>query len=79
MGTSELNVGGERHRARKTIIHEQFEGRYLFSYDIALVGLQTPIQFIDGRVQAIKFSDRVIPENTRLLVSGFGKLWVSLK
>lgn len=77
VGTSELNSGsGQRYRVRNTISHDQFNGRYSFSYDIALVRLQTPIQFND-RVQAIKFSNKVIPENTRLLVSGFGQRWVS--
>lgn len=72
VGTSELNLDGERHRARKTITHDQFDGRYSFSYDIALVALETPIQFND-RAQSIEFSNKVIPENTRLLVSGYGQ------
>lgn len=77
MGTSDLSSGeGDRYRVRRTISHEEFTGRYSFSYDIALVGLQTPIQF-NNRVQSIKFSDKVVPENTRLLVSGFGNYWVS--
>lgn len=75
MGTYLLNSGGKRHRVKKTITHKKYNGRYEFSYDIALIRLETPIQF-NERVQPIKFSDEIIPENTdQLLVSGWGKLY----
>lgn len=69
-----LNSGGERHRVRKIIAHEKFDGRYSFSYDIALIRLEAPLQFND-QLKPIRYSDKVVAENVNdLLITGWGKL-----
>lgn len=74
VGTYLLNSGGERRRVRKIIAHEKFDGRYSFSYDIALIRLEAPLQFND-QVKPIKYSDKVIEGNVNdLLITGYGKL-----
>lgn len=76
VGTYLLNSGGERRRVSKTIVHEKYNGRYSYSYDVALIRLERPIQFSD-QVQPIKFSDKVITENEDLLISGWGNLYIN--
>lgn len=74
VGTNETNSGGDRYSVNETILHEKFDSQW-YTNNIGLVRLLTPIQFND-RVQPIQLGKDVVPENTDLVVSGFGVLWV---
>lgn len=76
VGTNNLNFGGLRYRAKKIIQHEKFNGENSYDYDIALIQLQRSIQF-NEHVQPIQMLPDVIPERTRLLVSGWDNVTVS--
>lgn len=75
VGTNDTDAGGERYRAEEIILHEDFESRHLAN-NIGLVRLNKPIEFND-RVQPIKYTADAVPENTELVVTGFGVTWVS--
>lgn len=80
VGTNKLSSGGTRYKVKKTIKNELY---YMpenldadVTYDIALIHVQTPIQF-NSEVQPIKYSTEEINENENLQVFGWGRLKVS--
>lgn len=81
VGTNKLSSGGMRYKVKKTIKHEFFfMPEYLdpdVTYDIALIMVQTPIQF-NNKVQPIKYSIEEVGENENLRVYGWGSLSVSI-
>lgn len=80
VGTNKLSSGGTRYKVKKTIKHEfYYMPEYLspdVTYDIAMIWVQTPIEFNDN-VQPIKYSMDEVEENDQLIVYGFGSLSVS--
>lgn len=77
VGTNKLQSGGSRYKIDKPIIHEEF-GNPPFSHDLALVRLQSSLQFSDN-VKPIKYSKKVVKAGSNLQVSGWGLLWVRYK
>lgn len=77
VGTAKLHSGGTRHKIDKAIIHEKF-GYPPFSHDIALVRLQTPIQF-SANAQPIKYSPNEVPVGANMQATGWGLLYVACR
>lgn len=69
-----LNMNVTRYNVNDIIVHEGYNSKVI-SNDIALIRVQTPIQFND-RVQPIKYTANVVPSGTPLQTSGFGWLKV---
>lgn len=77
VGTNKLSSGGTSYMANKTIVHKLFV-RSVYTYDIGLIRLQTPIEF-NEKVQPIEYSAKVIePGTTGLKLTGWGLLSVSI-
>uniref|UniRef100_A0A182PCT2 Apyrase n=1 Tax=Anopheles epiroticus TaxID=199890 RepID=A0A182PCT2_9DIPT len=72
VGTNLLNTGGERYKVEKFIVHSRYNNP-AFHNDIALVKLTAMIQYSD-RVKPIAYSEREIPENATLTLTGWGRL-----
>lgn len=70
VGTNKLSAGGTRYNTNKTFIHENYT-KSNYAYDIALLRVQTPIDF-NSKVQPIKISPKVIHPGTKLKVTGWG-------
>lgn len=66
VGTNKLSAGGTRYSTNKTFIHEKYI-KSNYAYDIALLRVQTPIEF-NPKVQPIKISPKVINPGTQLKV-----------
>lgn len=66
VGTTKWNTGGDHYGVAKAISHEKYVSD-LYAYDIALLKLKKPIKF-SNKVQAIKYSAKVVPLNKQLKV-----------
>lgn len=77
VGTNKLSSGGTRYSTNKIFIHENYT-RSNYANDIALLRVQTPIEFSE-KVQPIKISSKVIEPGTQnLKITGFGLLSVNV-
>lgn len=74
VGSNKLSSGGVRYGTNKTFIHENYT-RSNYAYDVALLRVQTPIEF-NSKVQPIKISPKVIEPGTQLKVTGWGYISV---
>uniref|UniRef100_A0A4Y0BLF1 Peptidase S1 domain-containing protein n=1 Tax=Anopheles funestus TaxID=62324 RepID=A0A4Y0BLF1_ANOFN len=72
VGTNLLNSGGQRYGVEKFFVHSRYN-QPKFSNDIALVKLSSTLQFND-LVQPIAYSERELPENATLTLTGWGLL-----
>uniref|UniRef100_A0A182JP57 Apyrase n=1 Tax=Anopheles christyi TaxID=43041 RepID=A0A182JP57_9DIPT len=72
VGTNLLNSGGQRYAVEKFFVHSRYNNP-VFHNDIALVKLKTMIQY-DDLVQPIAYSEREIPVNATLTLTGWGRL-----
>ncbi|XP_041773919.1 chymotrypsin-2-like [Anopheles merus] len=72
VGTNLLNTGGQRYAVEKFYVHSRYNNP-VFHNDIALVRLKSMIQY-DDLVQPIAYSEREIPENATLTLTGWGRL-----
>lgn len=75
VGTNDLQSGGTRYTPKKFIIHEDYN-RPAFANDIGLI-LMDKIEFND-RVQPVKYSNKFVESGEKILVTGWGRLSVSL-
>lgn len=76
VGTNKLSgSGGTRYKANETIWHDFYYSETL-AYDIALLRVDTPIEF-NKNVQPITYSAKEVPPNAELFFSGWGKTSVS--
>lgn len=75
VGTNQWKLG-TKYKPAKFIMHESYNYPN-FAYDIGLIRTQTPIEFTE-KVQPIKFSKKFIEAGTDLMVTGWGRLEVSL-
>lgn len=76
VGTNSLSSGGTRYNTNKTFVHENYT-RSNYAYDVALLRVQTPIEF-NEKVQPIKISSKVIePGTENLKITGWGLLNVN--
>lgn len=76
VGIINLKSNGTVYYIKKAIRHERYYEPYLAN-DIALLRLQTPIQF-NEKVQPIKYTSEKVPVNAPLQVFGFGRLMASI-
>lgn len=74
VGTNKLCSGGTRYSTNKTFIHDNYT-KSNYAYDIALIRVQSPIEF-NSKVQPIKISPKVIEPETQLKVTGWGYITV---
>lgn len=72
VGSNSLTEGGTTYLIDHYIIHENYD-ESIQSYDIGLVRVHDSIQFND-RVQPIPISAEVVPEQSELFVTGWGRL-----
>lgn len=72
VGTNKLNAGGQRYGVEKFFIHSRYSIP-AFHNDIALVKLKSTLQYSD-LVQPIVYSERELPENATLRLTGWGRL-----
>lgn len=68
---------GVHYKSKEFIIHESYN-KPAYAYDIALVRVQTPIEFSE-KVQPIKLSSKVVGAGSNLLVTGWGRLGVNIQ
>lgn len=61
-----------RYSTSKILVHKEYK-RENYAFDIALIRVQTPIEF-NANTQPINYSARVIEPGTDLKVTGFGFL-----
>ncbi|XP_058832040.1 chymotrypsin-2-like isoform X2 [Topomyia yanbarensis] len=71
VGTNSLDVGGKRYDAEKFIIHNRYDMPMYYN-DIALIKLETKLEF-NNNVSAIPYSEKTIPENATLTLTGWGR------
>lgn len=76
VGTNQIGSGGKRYSVKYAIPHENYNNPE-FAHDIAVIRLQTPIEF-NEKVQPIHFSMIPVPANTDLEVFGLGRLMASI-
>ncbi|XP_049341919.1 chymotrypsin-like elastase family member 2A [Astyanax mexicanus] len=79
LGKHSLNAANEQGSVAiapaKIIVHEQWDS-YRIRNDIALIKLQTPVQFSDTISPAcLPPSGQVLPNNYPCYVTGWGRLW----
>lgn len=72
VGTNKWWYGGAAHRVDEIIAHEHYD-QLAFANDIALIHVQTPIEF-NERVQPIKYSAETVPIDSLLYTTGWGRL-----
>ncbi|KAJ6644536.1 Chymotrypsin-1 [Pseudolycoriella hygida] len=73
-GTENLKKGGTRYAVCKSVFHERYlnpapEG---VNYDIAIITLETKMNFVPGKLQAIAYTQETTEANTTCVLSGWG-------
>lgn len=71
VGTNSLKEGGQKYKASKFIVHSRYN-KPNFHNDIALVKLESKLEFSDN-VKTIEYSERVVPEDATLTLTGWGR------
>lgn len=72
VGTNDLKTGGTLYNVSKLIAHERYNQPH-FAHDIGLILIDGTIEFND-KVKPIKYSNKVVPDGTPLMVTGWGRL-----
>ncbi|XP_035910216.1 chymotrypsin-1-like [Anopheles stephensi] len=72
VGTTQLNAGGQRYGVEKFFSHSRYN-QPKFHNDIALVKLNATLEYGEF-VQPIAYSERELPENATLRMTGWGLL-----
>lgn len=72
VGSNKLSSGGTVYGTSKIIVHQNYS-RLNYAYDVALLRVQTPIEF-NAKVQPIMYSSRVIKPGMDLKATGWGVL-----
>lgn len=77
-GTNNLTLGGTQYKAKRLVVHPNFDLRKVAG-DIGLIEINGTITF-NARIGKVSLpSTDVSDANTRVVVSGWGKTWVSGK
>lgn len=76
VGTNSLLAGGDHYNVEKIIVHEQYNGNLIYN-DVSVVKVANDIEFGD-RVQPIHIADSDTSAGAELLLSGWGRLSVSI-
>lgn len=71
VGTNSLKEGGQKYRAEKFVVHSRYN-KPSFHNDIALVKLVSNLEYSD-KVSAVHYSEKVVPENATLTLTGWGR------
>lgn len=71
-----MSSGGTVYHVKEFIVHEFYQAN-IYANDIGLIRVQKPIKFND-RVQPITLSPDAVPENSKLVVTGWGRLGVNI-
>lgn len=71
VGTNSLKEGGQKYDPAKFIVHSRYN-KPEFHNDIALVKLKSKLELNDN-VKAIEYSEKVVPVNATLTLTGWGR------
>lgn len=72
-GTINYRLGGVLYTPEKLIPHENYNNPQ-FNNDIGLIKVKETIDFQKGSVEEIPYSDNYVPENTPIVLTGWGRL-----
>lgn len=76
VGTNDLKNGGKQYPVSKLIPHEEYN-KPSFANDVGLILIDGEIEF-NEKVQPIKYSNKFVKAGTKLRVTGWGRLSVSI-